>query len=160
MLRAIKNKVTAFLLIFLMLSFVSPHAAFAKEVDSKKEKVVSNVAKGQKAPYEGVLFTILLAAEIGENCDPANMKKKCDILTTAAVSLASNECTKTVTVLTATNKAQEEKYSAIVSAKDEEIQRLRDISKPAAWFESPYLWGSVGFLLGGTGVYLIAKNVK
>lgn len=135
-------------------------SVFAGEVNSKEEKAVTDLKKGDKAPYDGILLTFKMAADIKENCNPEVTKKKCDILIKEAVDLSASQCTKTTDVLQAKLDALQIKSNEIILAKDTEIAVLRDRLKPAPWYESPKLWFGIGVVVGGAAVVGVVSQVS
>ena len=150
------------LLIFSMVTnlFVST-ASFAAEVDTKNQKVVTDLKKGDKAPYDGILLTQRLAAEIKENCNPDVQKKKCDIQVKEAVDLANSDCTRTTDILKAKIEACETTSLKIIDAKNKEIESLRDLLKPPPWYKDSKVMFEIGAVIGlavgGTAVYFLRK---
>lgn len=125
--------------------------------DAPAEKLTTSLKKGDKAPFEGVLLSIPLAAEIKNNCAPDVIQKRCDVKVNEAVSLCKSESQKELDIFGEKLKAQEEKYEKILKAKDEEIKIIRDQLKPPAWYEKPTLWFAVGVVAGGATVAYLVK---
>lgn len=120
------------------------------------EKLVTNLKKGEKSPYDGVLLSVQLAAEIKNNCSPEIIQKRQDAAVQEAVSLCKSAAQKDSVIFTEKLQAQEAKYEKIIAAKDIEIQTLRDKLRPPAWYESPKVWFTVGLVAGaGTVVYIM-----
>lgn len=153
------SKIIAFFLTIAMLTGI-PTPAFSGEVNSKEEKLVTDLKKGDKAPYDGILITFKLAAEIKENCNPETSKKKCDILIKEAVDLEKSQCTKSTDTLQMRLDALQIKSDEILKAKDAEIAALRDKIKPSLWYKSPELWFSVGVFVGGAAVVGVVTQVR
>jgi len=155
----VASKLTSFLTVLALIStlFISP--VYAAEVDTKTEKVSVGLRKGDKAPYEGVLLTLYFAADVRENCNVDVLKKRQDIAVKEAVGLAQNECTLTTSILRAEVSSEKQKFIDVISAKDKEIEHLREIASPPAWYESPKLWFAVGLVLGAGTVIYVANTV-
>jgi hypothetical protein len=158
MLKSMKIK-TAFILLIALSSSMLSNVSIAGEIDTKKSRMVTDVRKGQTAPYTGILLTTLLAAEVKENCGKDVIDQKIKIEVDGAVKLANSACEEKIQIESGKRTAAEEKYTRIIAAKDKEIEDLRDIIAPPPWYKSPYLWFTVGFV-AGTGLTLFtAKNL-
>ena len=160
MLRKTTIKTSVFACFFFLFQSLSASFLLANEVDTKNDKVVTDLRKGDKAPYDGILLTARMAAEIKENCNPAVSKQKCDILVKEAVDLSLSECKKNTDILQSKYDAFQVKHDKVVSAKDKEIQDLRDLLKPAPWYESPKLWFGVGVVTGAAVIITLVKNTN
>ena len=151
------SRVAKFLLpLFFLVSSVT--VARAEEVDSKNQSVVTDLKKGQKAPYDGILFSLRMAAEVKENCDPAVLKHRCDVRVQEATGLKENECAAKTFVLETKLTEQKEKFTEQIQARDAYIKKLED-GLPK-WHDNPRLWFGIGLVIGGGVVFTIAKNVK
>lgn len=158
MLKLAKSKVTLIILTCFAIN-LSPVRAFAREIDTKKSRFVTDVRKNQPAPYTGILLTSLLAAEVKENCAKDVISQKIKVEVDGAVKLANSACEEKVQIEVGKREAAQEKYEAIIKAKDKEIEDLHDIIAPPAWYKSPYLWFTIGFV-SGTGLTIYAmKNL-
>ena len=151
-----KNK-TSFVALFVMISSFFPNTSFSEDIDTKKTKIVTDVRKGQAAPYTGILLTTLLAAEIKENCGKDIIDKKIKIEVDSAVKLANSSCEEKIQIEKGKSTAAKETYDSIIAAKDKELKDLRSVITPPSWYESPYLWFTVGFV-AGTGLTLFATK--
>lgn len=148
------NKISAVISLFFFVASIG--SAYCEE--QPEEKLVTSLKKGDKAPYNGVLLSNSLAAEIKNNCDPEVIQKRCDIRISEAVDLSKSSCKKETDILTAKLSAQEEKYQKIIFAKDEEIKTLNDLLRSPAWYKNPKTWFFTGIVLGaGTTIYLVKK---
>lgn len=145
--------VTWFLPLFI---FMTSAPVFA-DVDSKNDKVTTDLKKGDKAPYEGILLTYRLAAEVKENCNPGVIEKKCQIKVDEQVGLCKSECKKETDILNAKYDALQVKHDTAMKAKDDYIKTLE--SQLPKWYESPKLWFAVGVVVGGGTVIAVARNL-
>jgi hypothetical protein len=155
-----KSRIASFLVLFFtsMVCAPSVHA----EVDSKNDKAVSDLHKGDKAPFDGTLLSLRLAAEIKENCKPDTIEQRCQARIKESVALCQNECTKNTEVLKVQVSACQKKYDDVVIAKDKEIDFLHkkiDELTPA-WYESPKLWFGVGLVVGIGGTAYLVKSLS
>lgn len=154
--RKMMNKFITFLLLLTTLSLSLP--VYASDVDSKKDKVTTDLRKGEKAPFDGVLLSLRLAAEVKENCSPVTIENRCSIRIEEAKKLIGSDCTQKLDVLKKSISACQAKHDEIIIAKDEYIKALE--SKLPKWYENPKLWFGVGLVIGGGTVFAIAKNVN
>ena len=151
------KKFFSFFIATLML--IQSSVSFADESQPSSDKVSTVVTKGSKAPFDGVLLSVKLAAEIKANCDPVNIENKVKIERDEATKLCQSECKSQIDVLNAKLQASQEKHQSVIAAKDKEIEALRDLLKPAPWYQSPKLWFGVGLIAGGATVVVLARNL-
>jgi hypothetical protein len=151
------KKMTNIVAVLVGLCFMSATFSTAAFSQEQQEKLVTNMKKGEKSPYDGVLLSHPLAAEIKNNCSPEVIQKRQDAAVNEAVSLCKSAAQKDAEILVEKLRAQEEKYEKIVKAKDAEIQVLKDMLKPPAWYESPKIWFVAGLVIGGTTAVYIMK---
>lgn len=130
----------------------------AEEVNSKNQSVVTDLKKGQKAPYEGILFSLKMAAEIKENCNPDIISHRCDVRIQEAVSLRDNECAAKTSVLDVKLSEQQEKFTKQIETRDDYIKKLEGALPK--WHDNPRLWFGLGIVIGGGAVFVVAKNLK
>ena len=138
-----------------------PFTAFA-DVDSKNDKVTTNVKKGTTVPYDGLLLTHRLAAEVLENCKPDIIDARCKAKTDEAVALCESKCKSEKTVLQASLDACQKKYNDVNDAHKIQVDKLeaRIAELTPHWYESPKLWFGVGIFAGAAVVITVARNVN
>ena len=154
--RMMRSKFIAFVCAFLL-----PVTSFAADVDSKNDKVTSNVKKGSSAPFDGVLLTYRLAAEVMENCKPDVIDARCKAKTDEAVALCESKCKSEKTVLQTSVDACQKKYDDVNTAHKLQVDKLeaRIAELTPRWYESPKLWLAVGVVIGGGTVIAVARNL-
>ena len=154
--RIMRSKFIAFVCAFLL-----PVTSFAADVDSKNDKVTSNVKKGSSAPFDGVLLTYRLAAEVMENCKPEVIDARCKAKTDEAVALSESRCKSEKTVLQVSVDACQKKYDDVNEAHKVQVDKLerRIAELTPRWYESPKLWLAVGVVIGGGTVIAVARNL-
>lgn len=155
MLKMISNKLTAIAVLFFV--FIMSFPVYA-DVDTKKDKVATDLRKGDKAPYDGVLLSHRFAAEIKENCSPEATDKKCQIKIDEKEGFCKSSCKNETDNLLAQYDALHAKHKIVISEKDKHIKLLE--GKLPLWYENPKLWFAVGVVIGGGSVIFVAKNVK
>ena len=143
------------LILILTLSLIFPTYAFAQEVPK-----VTDIQKGQSAPFAGTLLNPEAAAQI--IAEKENTKAECKLQYEYVKQREKAKCDLLLgnanTSLTAANK----KYETILQIKDDEIQRLQDIA-----LERPndytIWWYTVGILTGilvSIGVFYVAVEAQ
>ena len=154
--RMMRSKFVAFVCAFLL-----PVASFAAEVDSKNDKVTTNVKKGSTVPYDGLLLTHRLAAEVLENCKPEIIDARCKAKTDEAVALCESKCKSEKTVLQVSVDACQKKYEDVNAAHKVQVGKLeaRIDELTPKWYESPKLWFAVGIVVGGGTVIAVARSL-
>ena len=154
--RMMRSKFIAFVCTFLL-----PVTSFSAEVDSKNDKATSNVKKGSSVPYDGVLLTYRLAAEVLENCKPDVIDARCKAKTDEAVALSESKCKSEKTVLQASIDACQKKYDDVNASHKIQIDKLesRIAELTPRWYESPKLWFAVGVVVGGGTIIAVARNL-
>lgn len=158
--KIMKIKISLLVMLTLIFQIHISKYAFA-EVDTKKDLVVSDIQKGQRAPYNGVLMTQRLVTEIKNNYGPEVAKSKCSILIKQEVGLANSQCIKDTTILESKISSCEDVYKKSIDLKNKEIVRLSKLLEPNKWYKDNKLWFGlgvgVGIALSGTTVYFISK---
>lgn len=154
--RMMRSKFVAFVCAFLL-----PVTSFAAEVDSKNDKITTNVKKGSTVPYDGLLLTHRLAAEVLENCKPEIIDARCKAKTAEAVALCESKCKSEKTVLQVSVDACQKKYEDVNAAHKVQVGKLeaRIDELTPKWYESPKLWFAVGIVIGGGTVIAVARSL-
>ena len=159
--RMTRSKIASALLVVFTALVCTPAISYA-DVDSKHDKVATDLHKGDKAPFDGTLLTLRLAAEIKENCKPDIIEQRCNAKITEAVTLCQSECTKKTDILKVEVSACQKKYDDVVIAKDKEIvflhKKIHELTP--AWYESPKLWFGVGLVVGVGGTAYLVKSLS
>jgi len=143
------KRITAFLLVF----FMAMGSALANPGDK-----VSNLQKGQRAPFAGTLMNKQLASRIEAERKTHLPKKLCEASTKASVAMCEAEATRKLALADAKYTATEEKHKAILGTKQEQIDFLRKNYLPRAWYESTPVLIGIG-VLGGFGLALGAAKL-
>jgi hypothetical protein len=134
---------------------------YSAEVNTKTDKVVTDIQKGQRAPYNGVLLTQKLIIEIKNNYGPEIAKTKCNILISESVALANSQCTKDAVILQSKIRSCDALCKVTIDAKNDEISKLKILLSPPPWYKDNKLWFSLGLgfgiALSGSTIYFISK---
>jgi len=143
------KRIVTFLLVF----FMTMGSAFADPGDK-----ISNLQKGQRAPFAGILMNKQLAGRIEAERKTHLLKKVCEANTKASVAMCEAEATRKLALADSKYKTSEEKHKAILGVKQEQIDFLRKNYLPRAWYESPPILIGIG-VIGGFGLALGAAKL-
>ena len=143
------------LILILTLTLIFPTYVFAQEAPK-----VTDVQKGQAAPFTGTLLNPPAAAQI--IAEKENAKAECKLQYEYIKQREKTKCDLLLgnanTSLTAANK----KYETILKIKDDEIQRLQDIAleTPADHSIWWYAGGIVTGILVSIGIFYVAVEAQ
>ena len=158
------HKITSVITIvfFTFFCVVSPAQANAEDVKNSYE-AVSPLSKGDRAPFEGILFSKDLAAKIEAERKTMITLRLAEIQKQAAVSLVRSELQLSLDIANGKLSALEEKHKKIVEINNEQIDFLRKQYLPTPWYEHPAFLVTVSVLAGiglTIGAAHIVKTVK
>ena len=143
------------LILLLALALIFPAYAFAQEAPK-----VTDIQKGQSAPFAGTLLNPTAAAQI--IAERENTKAECKLQYDYIKQREKAKCDLLLgnanTSLTAANM----KYEAILQIKDDEINRLQDIAleKPNDYSIWWYAGGVITGILISVGVFYAAVEIQ
>ena len=149
-------------LFFFVFCTFAPAIALANETKSMFE-AVSPLEKGDRAPFQGILFSKDLASKIEAERKTMITLKLAEIRQEAAVSLARSELQLKLDIANGKFLALEEKHQKITDINREQIDFLRENYQPTPWYEHPAFLVTVGVLSGialTIGAAHIVKTVK
>ena len=115
------------------------------------------LAEEQPAPFEGVLLSVPAAAEVLTKYEEQLMK--CDLEVEYQLDRAGTECKLDKDLLNARVETLSKQYDEIVTQKDLEITKYKEIIKK----QSPqykWIWFAGGIVLGGATYYGIQQAAK
>ena len=121
------------------LLFCLPHA-------SAKENSVSDLKKGEAAPFDGVLMSNDVATRL--YLDSKFSSKECDIKIREKAEIERLVCNKDKSLLSSELKIEIEKYENILSFKNDRIKFLEEKWTPSPWYESGEFWFAAGVISG------------
>ena len=107
---------------------------------------ITELSKGSKAPFSGVLLTDDLATKL--YLDAKFSPKECDIRVEREVGIKELQCKKDRDILSSKLVIQKEKYESIIGFKDNRIDFLEKRWHPQPWYEKGEFWLSVGVITG------------
>ena len=115
-----KNKIIAVLTIFFFTALVIPGPALAVPPEETSRltlrstfEAISPLSKGQKAPFEGILFSKDFAAKIEAERKTMITLKLADVRTKAAIALTRSELQLKLDIMSGRNAALEDKHVKI-----------------------------------------------
>lgn len=158
-----KNKIISVACIFAFTSaIVIAPVVQANELPPRYE-AVSPLDKGDKAPFEGILFSKDLAARIEAERKTMIALKLCEIRVDTTVLLAKSEQKLQLDILSGKYAALQTKHTDIIGIKDGQIKFLQESYMPPKWYESPTFLITVGVIVGiglTIGTAHIVKTVR
>lgn len=155
-----------FIVILTLICFATttvPAVSWAEPPSTFTYDAVSPLDKGDRAPFQGILFSKDLAAKIEAERKTLITLKLAEAKTSAAVEIARSEMQLKLDVANGKYAALQEKHEKIVEINNEQIDFLRKNYRPTPWYEHPGFVVSMG-LLAGIGLTIgaahIVKTVK
>lgn len=118
---------------------------FPLAVTAEEKPIIKPLLKGQKAPFNGVLFNDLAVAQ--SIADKEYSGEQCRLYSKYIEDREKAKCDLFIKNIQADFDALEKKYNSVVEIKSQEIERLQEIalSKP----NSNSHWWFVGGILSG-----------
>jgi len=156
------RKITAIIVIFCF-TFLSLSPSVCAEGSPALFEAVSPLGKGDKAPFEGILFSKALAAKIEADRRTMITLRLSDQKVKTAVLLVRSELQLKIDVSSGKFLALEEKHRKITDINREQIDFLRKQYLPAPWYEHPAFLVTIGIVSGVAltiGAAHIVKTVK
>ena len=111
-----------------------------------KENTVSDVKKGDPAPFSGVLMSNDVAAKL--YLDSKFSSKECDIRVREKIDIEKLSCKKDKSLLASELTIEREKYEKILSLKNDRIKFLEKKWNPSPWYDSGEFWFATGVISG------------
>jgi hypothetical protein len=160
-----RRLVATFTLFCFFLLSIFPSSAYADETNpiGPLFESVSPLSKGDRAPFQGILFSKDLAARIEAERKTMITLRLSEARTNAAVSLIRSELQLKLDIASGKFLALEEKHKKIVEINREQIEFLRKQYLPTPWYEHPAFLVTVGIIAGiglTIGAAHIVKTVK
>lgn len=125
---------------FLIFSLVLSPFSYAKE------NTVSDIKKGQLAPFSGVLMSNDVATKL--YLDSKFSSKECDIKIMEKVDIEKLSCKKDKSLLISELTIEKKKFEKILSLKNDRIKFLEKKWNPSPWYESGEFWFATGVISG------------
>ena len=150
------------LLFFTTFCVFTPVPALASE-KSVSFEAISPLSKGDRAPFEGILFSKDLAAKIEAERKTMITLKLAEIRQRAAVSIVRSELQLKLDIITSKYSALDEKHRSIQKINREQIEFLQKQYLPTPWYEHPAFVATVSVIVGVSltiGAAHIVKTVR
>ena len=158
----ISKKIISSILVLTFANLVCVIPAFADEPPPAFE-AISPMTKGDKAPFEGILFSKDLAARIEAEKKTKIDSKICESKSKAAVEIVRSELNRQLEISNGRYEAFEEKHNSLMEIKDNEIDFFRKSYQPPPWYKEPAFLLSMGIIAGvglSIGAAYVVKLVK
>ena len=110
------------------------------------DKLVTNLEKGQRAPFKGILLSNPSAAKIF--ADIKFSKKECDSILDERLETLSIRHQSSIDLLNAKIEIEAKRSQSLLLVKDERIKFLEKNYMPPAWYEQGEFWLAVGVITG------------
>jgi len=145
------NKFTAILCAFLLVW--TPMTAYADDTPPAKVDVtnvnlgkVSQLRKGQHAPFSGVLLSDEAAARLF--ADIKFSERECQLRLTRELKINTLQLTSQIDALKLRLDIESTRSQGLLGVKDERIKFLEKNWRPTPWYESGEFWFAMG-VVGG-----------
>lgn len=147
------NKCVSVLCVFLLVW--APTIAYAEDSPPAPPKVdlgkvdlgkVSQVRKGQRAPFSGVLLSDEAAARLF--ADIKFSKRECQLRLTRELKINTLQLTSQIDTLRLRLDIETTRSTGLLQVRDERIKFLEKNWRPTPWYESGEFWFAMG-IVGG-----------
>lgn len=137
------TKVTTVLCCLLL---VVPTYAYADTIDEVTRGKVTQVQKGQSAPFEGVLLSQKAAATLF--ADIKFSKKECQLLIEKELRLNTAKLSTDLKALDFRLGVEIKRYESLMEIKNSRISFLEENWRPEPWYQSGEFWLATGIITG------------
>ena len=145
---SIRNKIVSFICCFLMVW--TPVAVQAEEArinpESVSPGVVTELRKGQHAPYAGILFSRDAAAKLYTQLKFS--EEDCKLRIDKRLKITNLDFSTQIKLLELRLKTEQDRSTKLLAVKNDRIQFLEKNLNPPAWYESGEFWFAMG-VVGG-----------
>jgi len=141
----------------LILAFLLPHQAFALD---PKPPTITGIAKGEKAPFAGVLLNETAAAQMFVERDFTF--EECKLKIDFEIDKEKAKYDLLLKSVQASLESVQQKYDSVTTIKDKEIDRLAKIALEKKNNYSAF-WATGGFVLGVAltiGMFYVTSEVS
>jgi hypothetical protein len=141
-----KNKIVSIICSFALL-LASSNFAYASESDESIDlKIVTEIDKGQKAPFSGVLLNELAAAKLF--ADLKFTEKECELKLDKELKWSTIVYSAQIESFKLRLQVETERTEKLLSIKDDRIKFLEERYTPPVWYETGAFWVTVGVISG------------
>ena len=146
MLNNLSKRIIAFLCIVSFFLYTTPHA-YAAEFEEQVEKAtVTELKKGDPAPFEGILLSKSAAARLYGDLN--FFEKECELKLTKELDIAKIRYNSEIDALKLKLDVENTRTEKLLEIKNERIEFLEKNWKPQPWYESGEFWLAVGLVSG------------
>jgi len=141
-------------ILVLLIALLHPTLSFAQEAK------ITDLTKGQKAPFNGVLFNTQAAAKI--MADQKFAQEECQLKIDLELEKLQADLNLQLESTKVTLKSNEKKYQSILQIKDEEIKRLTELALESEG-DYKHWWAMGGFVSGAlitVGIFYLAAGAS
>jgi hypothetical protein len=153
-----KNKILCILSV-IMLALL-PCFSYAENADTPKYEAVSPLNKGDKAPFDGILFSKDLADRIEAEKKTDADVRTCEANSKAAIDICKSENQRKAEIAAGRYSAFQEFHNDMMKIKNGEIDFLRRNYLPTPWYKEPVFLVGSGIVVGAILVIGSAHVVK
>ena len=121
----------------------SPPAIAADSINLGK---VSQLRKGQHAPFSGILLSETAAARLF--ADLKFTERECQLRLTKELKINTVQLTSQIDALKLRLEVETTRTTSLLAVKDERIKFLEKNWRPTPWYESGEFWFAIG-IVGG-----------
>lgn len=147
MLRKTKNKWLAlFCALIFFVATITPAYADDDIEDTLSSGRVTNLSKGERAPFPGILLSDAASAKLF--ADLKFTEKECQLRLTRELEIVSITSRTHIDALTLRLQVETERTEKLLDIKDSRIEFLEENWRPQPWYESGELWFGMG-VVGG-----------
>ena len=141
----LKSRITAFFCILSFCLYTTP--SFASEFENKlKDGVVTNIKKGEVAPFDGILLSNVAAAKLYGDLN--FFEEECKLTLSKELDIAKIRYNAEISSLKLKLDVETERTEKLLQIKNERIQFLEENWKPTPWYESGEFWLAIGIVSG------------
>lgn len=133
--------------VFTFTLHIMPTAAYGQDINSALKKgVVTNVKKGEAAPFTGILLSTDAAAKLYGDLN--FFEKECQLFLSKELDIAKIKYNAEIDSLRLKLTVETERTEKLLQIKDERIQFLEKNWRSPAWYESGEFWLAIGVISG------------
>lgn len=108
--------------------------------------LVTQVKKGDKAPFEGILLSEASAAKLFAEIKFS--KKECDLLLDKELNFSKIKYEGLLSSKNLSCNVEKDRLSSMLSVRDDRIKFLEEVYSPPSWYESGEFWFAIGIIAG------------
>ena len=128
----------------LLITF-APVFAYSQE-PLPSTNLVTNLEKGEKAPFSGILLTDTAAAKLF--ADIKFSEKECKLKLDEKLGISKIRYDAQIEALSLKLDIEKKRLESLLSVKNDRIKFLEKNYMPPAWYESQELWLAIGIIAG------------